>query len=135
MRLTYYRNGAPPVVKTLTVGATSRATVAVHDEAQGVGRNGGIGWEVSVSVESTNGVGLIVERPIYFTYDGSMGAAVGGTNAMGALAPAPAWHFAEGYTGAGFDEYLTILNPNPTDAAGHPHLLPRRRPAAGRRRR
>ena len=38
-----------------------------------------------------------------------------------------AWYFAEGYTGAGFDEYLTILNPNPTAAPVTHHLLPARR--------
>ena len=40
------------------------------------------------------------------------------------------WYFAEGYTGPGFDEYLTILNPNATPASVRDHLLPRRPAAA-----
>jgi hypothetical protein len=83
VRITYYLGGAAPVVRTLTVGATRRATVAVHDAAQGVGRD----REVGAKVESVNGVGLIVERPMYFTYTGSMGAVTGGHDAMGATAP------------------------------------------------
>ena len=46
-----------------------------------------------------------------------MGGVTGGHNVMGVTAPAPRpGYFAEGYTGAGFDEYLTILNPNPAAA-------------------
>ena len=75
MRITYLLNGGSPVVKTLTVAAASRATVAVHDAALGVGRNGGVGWEVSAIVESTNGAGIVVERPTYFTYVPSPDAA------------------------------------------------------------
>ena len=47
--------------------------------------------------------------------------------------PRQSWLFAEGYTGAGFDEYLTILNPNPQPPPRSTHhLLPRRRPGPGR---
>ena len=38
----------------------------------------------------------------------------GGHDALGASSPAQSWFFAEGYTGTGFDEYLTIQNPNAT---------------------
>jgi hypothetical protein len=109
VRITYYLGGGqPPLIRALTAPANRRTTVAVHDPLQGVGRN----REVSAKVEATNGVGLIVERPMYFRY----GAAVtGGHVVLGATAPRPTWLFAEGYTGPGFDEYLTILNPNPSD--------------------
>ena len=66
-----------------------------------------------MKVTSTNGVGILVERPIYFNYASGVG---GGHNAVGAPTPARVWWFAEGYTGAGFDEYLTILNPNASPA-------------------
>ena len=39
-----------------------------------------------------------------------MGAVNGGHAVLGATAPATRWSFAEGYTGAGFDTFLTILN-------------------------
>ena len=116
LRLTYYRKGAAPLVRTRSVPPGARVTVAVHDAAEGVGRNGGRGWEVATLVESTNGVGVVVERPIYFAYGGSMGAVTGGHTTPGATAPRAAWHFAEGYTGVGFDQYLTILNPNASPA-------------------
>ena len=32
---------------------------------------------------------------------------------VGATSSSPVWYFAEGYTGNGFDQWLTIQNPNP----------------------
>jgi hypothetical protein len=107
--ITYFLNGAPPVARNITVAGNSRYTVTVHDPAQGVGRN----WQVSAKVEVTNGVGVVAERPMYFTYLGSI---TGGHNVMGVNAPRASWWFAEGYTGAGFDQYLTLMNPNPAPA-------------------
>jgi hypothetical protein len=109
--ITFFLNGGAPVVKNLVVPASSRATIAVHDPTQGVGRN----REVAAKVETTNGVGIVVERPLYFKY-GAGGAIDGGHDALGANALSQRWFFAEGYTGDGFDAYLTILNPNPTPA-------------------
>jgi hypothetical protein len=111
--ITYYLNGGAPIVKNVAVPANSRATVAVHDPALGVGR----GREVAAKVESTNGVGVVAERPMYFTYSGATVSNVtGGHNVMGVQQPRQTWLFGEGYTGAGFDEYLTILNPNAAPA-------------------
>ncbi|MCC6629765.1 MAG: hypothetical protein IT340_20485 [Chloroflexi bacterium] len=104
IRITYFLTGAPPEVRTFSVPANSRDTVVVHDGVRGVGRN----QAVSAKVESTNGVGIVVERPMYFAYPGSI---TGGHNVMGVQAPRASWLFAEGYTGIGFDEYLTIMNP------------------------
>jgi hypothetical protein len=112
--ITYYLGGGqPPVGKQLTVPASSRATVAVHDPAQGVGR----GREVSARVETTLAAGIVVERPVYFRYQGSMGAVTGGHVVGGAAAPRPAWHFPDGHTAAGWDTYLTLLNPFTRDSA------------------
>ena len=63
---------------------------------------------------------------MYFTYNGAI---TGGHNVMGVQAPRQSWLFAEGYTGAGFDEYLTLLNPNSEPRSGDDHLLPGRRRA------
>ena len=76
----------------------------MHESKDGVGR----GLTPAVKVESTNNVGIVVERPLY--------QPGGGDNVMGAPAARPTWLFAEGYTGAGFAETLVILNPNATDA-------------------
>jgi hypothetical protein len=110
--LTYYLADGTTATKALTVAATSRATVAVHDEALGVGR----GKEVAVKVTTAHPDGIVVERPIYFVYmpawaDGG-GALDGGHVAPGVTGARPTWYFAEGNTGAGFDQYLTILNPD-----------------------
>lgn len=35
---------------------------------------------------------------------------------MGATSPEKAWYFAEGYTGAGFDMWICVLNPGDSDA-------------------
>jgi hypothetical protein len=74
IKLTYLIAGGSAVERTLAVAPASRVTVPVHDAARnGVGR----GQEVSTIVESTNGVGVIAERPIYFTYRGSITATGG----------------------------------------------------------
>ena len=67
---------------------------------------------------------------MYFTYNGSAGINItGGHNVVGATAPAGVWDFAEGFTGTGFDEYLTIHEPrrhrrrrppSPTSSRGRP---------------
>jgi probable HAF family extracellular repeat protein len=112
LTITYFLNGAPPAVRQVSVAGNSRYTVAVHDAREGVGRN----QAVSAKVESTNGVGVVVERPMYFTYNGSTAGVTGGHTVMGVQQPRQAWLFGEGYTGAGFDQYLTIMNPNPAVA-------------------
>ncbi len=76
LTITYYLADGTTPTRTLTVAPTSRATVAVHEAAQGVGR----GQAVSAKVESTNGVGIVVERPMYFTYGNGI---TGGHTVMG----------------------------------------------------
>jgi hypothetical protein len=110
--ITYYLSDGTTHTKDLSVGAHRRRTVAVHEEGEGVGR----GKEVAARVTTTAPGGIVVERPIYFTYNGGVTGIVGGHDAMGATAPARAWRLAEGYTGAGFDQYITILNPGAAPA-------------------
>ncbi len=81
-----------------TVAASSRASINVNEEV-------GPGREVSVILYDA--ASLLAERPMYFDYQGL----TGGHDATGVSAPATAWYFAEGYTGPGFDEYLSVLNP------------------------
>jgi hypothetical protein len=111
--VTYYLGGGQaPVVKSLTVPASSRYTVTVHDGREGVGR----GQEVSARVTTTNGGGIVVERPMYFRYQGGMGAVTGGHDVMGAASPRPTWYFPDGATAAGYDLYLTLMNPAGQDS-------------------
>jgi len=97
--VTYLYKDGTTKEETYNVPGTSRRTVNVNLAA-------GADKEVSVKCESDNP--FIAERPMYFDYQGAW---TGGHDAVGATAPALAWYFAEGYTGAGFDEWICVLNP------------------------
>ncbi len=101
--ITYMFRGGGTKVQNVYIGANTRETVDVNSA---VGEN----KEVSVKVESTQPI--VAERPMYFNFDGING----GHNVAGAESPSTTWYFAEGYTGSGFQEYLTLLNPSPTPA-------------------
>ena len=73
----------------------------------------GPGHDVSVIVDTAAG-NLVVERPVYFRACPS-GLCIDGGHVGVGLAPRNAWYFAEGFTGAGFHEYLTLLNPSGAD--------------------
>ena len=68
--VTYFLTDGTTQTRTLTVAPTSRRTIVVHETAEGVGR----GKEVAARVETTNGVDIIAERPMYFRYTLSDGS-------------------------------------------------------------
>ncbi len=54
---------------------------------------------------------------MYFDYQGTGSWGwTGGHCVIGAVAQGTAWFFAEGYTGAGFEEWLCIQNPGASNA-------------------
>jgi len=72
----------------------------------------------SVSAEITStGANVVVEREMFFKYshvaNGRNLGVMGGTDVIGQVGPAAAtaYSFAEGYTNAGYDEWLTVQNP------------------------
>jgi Tol biopolymer transport system component len=99
VKATYLYKDGTTKEETYSVPATSRATINVNLAA-------GADKEVSIKCESDSA--FIAERPMYFNYESKW---TGGHDAVGAKAPALAWYFAEGYTGAGFDEWICVLNP------------------------
>jgi len=101
----YFADGSPPLTRQYELQPNSRFTVKVNDEV-------GPGRDVSIKVEAPSGKPVVAERPIYFNYKGAW---TGGHNVMGAQEPGETWYFAEGYTGAGFEEWLCLLNPNGGD--------------------
>ncbi len=105
-RITYiFGDGAAPLTREYPMAANSRYTVNVNNE---VGPN----RELSVKVESVGG-DIVAERPMYFEYQGTAAWGwTGGHNVMGIPAPGSSFYFAEGYTGAGFEEWLCLMNPN-----------------------
>jgi hypothetical protein len=117
VQITYYYPDGTSEQKNITVEDGQRKTVVIHNAADA----GGIGPNktFSAKVSTTNGRNIIVERVQYFRYasPGGFGAGItagvtGGTATLGATARSQTWYFAEGYTGAGFDQYVTIQNPN-----------------------
>ncbi len=63
--------------------------------------------EISTCVSSLNGVGVVVERSMYFDCAGRSD----GHCCLGSPGLSETWLFAEGYTGDGFDEYILVFNP------------------------
>ncbi len=85
--------------KYYSVRANSRFTINVRDEV-------GSGKDVSCFIQSDRPV--VAERPMYFLY----GSWSGGHDVMGANYASDSWVFTEGTTRTGFEEWLTLANPN-----------------------
>ena len=62
--MTYFLADGTTQLKQVQIGANARYTTAVHGTSEGVGP----GQAVSAKVETTNAGGIVVERPMYFTY-------------------------------------------------------------------
>jgi len=95
----YLFSDGTDTIKSYTVPAHTRSTISVNAE---VGAN----REVSMRILGDRKV--FAERPMYFNYGGWC---TGGSDVAGTAVPAQVWYFAEGYTGPGFEEYLTLANP------------------------
>jgi hypothetical protein len=101
VQFTYFLPGGGTKVHNAVVGARSRQTFNARDV---VGSS-----EFSTRVVAGSGL-IHVEQPIYFDYGGIRGGSVN----SGQTELSPTANFAEGFTGSGFDEYLTVGNPNPS---------------------
>ena len=124
--LNYFTDSGQHPVKHVILGANSRSTVLVYsglpiDDGAcltGAAGNCGVGpgiGGVSVQVLSTGGP-IVAERPFYVnSFNFGSGTIRDGHDAFGAYAPSSDWYFAEGSTLAGFNEYLTLENPNSND--------------------
>lgn len=93
--------------------------------------NADIGGDLSVAAAVTSPQRIVVTRTI--TRVSPSGARLDGSTTVPAVSPATRWDFAEGYTGITFQEYLTLLNPNPAAATVHVVLAPQAESAAGAR--
>lgn len=107
VRVSFMPESGNVVQKDYSVPALSRYTVPVNSVA-GLEPTG-----VSMLAESTNGVGIVAERAVYF----NSGGRTDGSCAQGVTSPQNSWYFAEGYTGKGFDTYLLVQNPGDQDAS------------------
>ncbi len=93
VRVTFNTPGGAAVVKEYSIPARTRFTLPV-DAVEGLSDT-----EVSATVETTNGTGVIAERSVYFVYTDGYCSRDGGHNTIGATLPSFTWFFAEGYTG------------------------------------
>ncbi len=86
-----------------SVGAHARATFKVNDLL-------GPGYETSLWLHAS--LPVVAERPMYFDYSGMEGLhRDGGHDVMGISSLSTSYYFAEGTTRAGFEEWLTLQNP------------------------
>jgi len=119
VQITYMLGDGTTQVQTLTVPKTSRQTVKVNDFLNGIlGPGDDAAHDFSAKVETTNGVGIIAERPMYFNYKGVW---TGGHDVVGYDEKMPpenptVFDFAEGTARPNFDSYICIQNRNSTDA-------------------
>ena len=109
--LTYMLGDGRTIDKSADLPANSRVTLDVNKEV-------GAGQDVSVKVTAPEGI--IAERPMYFDYKKAWR---GGHTATGASTPEPEWHFAEGTTRKGFEEWLCIMNPGNEDTTASVQYL------------
>jgi len=79
---------------------------------------------LAVRVRSMDGTPLLVERPMYFRYQGWMD---GGSDAFGSRQAGTSWYFAEGYTSEShpFREYVCLGNFGTQAARGTMTLIPK----------
>ena len=77
VKVTYYKGNGTTAIQNLTVPAHSRRTVHPADV---LGIANDAAHDFSVLVQTTNGVNIVVERPMYFNYNGAW---TGGHDVMG----------------------------------------------------
>jgi autotransporter-associated beta strand protein len=104
---TFLRESDTPIVKTITVGATSRLTLDCGSIPAIVNRSFGI------AVHATQPI--LAERSMYF---GTTPTRLwsGGTESAGVQAASTHWFLAEGATGGFFTTYVLLSNPQDADA-------------------
>jgi hypothetical protein len=119
LRATYIRESGAPIQRTYTVPANSRRTIDVASQDRGLANT-----PVSVKVEGTNGVPVIVERSMWWI--GSRRTWTEGHNAFGTTRTAPRWLVAEGESGGprSISTFVLIANTSAANAEVRVTMLP-----------
>ena len=104
---TYLLENEKPVVKTVTLGPSTRLTVHAGQIQELINRSFGIAVEAKEPI--------MAERAMYF---GSTGARTwsGGHESAGVTSASDDWFLAEGATGEFFDTFVLLSNPQNTPA-------------------
>jgi hypothetical protein len=99
--LTYMLPGGGTVTTHRSVPGYSRETVFANESTE-------VGPDAAFSVRIDSDRPIVVERAMYYPNGAHSSTAV--------ESPAPTWYLAEGYTGAGFETFVLVQNPNPLPA-------------------
>jgi uncharacterized repeat protein (TIGR01451 family) len=105
--VTFLREMDTPVVRTLTLGARSRATIQAHDVPELDG------YPFGVVVEAAQPI--VAERSMYLNTAPAM-VWNGGHASAGVTEASQRWFYAEGATGTFFDTFILLANPQTIDA-------------------
>jgi hypothetical protein len=111
--VTYYREGAPPIVRDYPLGPNARFTIDASADADLVDQ--AFGAQVVFDQPG------VAERAMYF---GAAPIWTGGHASAGATTPSPRWFLAEGATGSYFTTFVLLANPNDEDASVTLRYLP-----------
>lgn len=109
VRVTYLLPSGPPLVRSYVVDPTSRLNIWVNQIPELAAT------DVSAVIEVTNGRPIVVERAMYLSRGGQVFGA--GHASAGVAEPGTTWFLAEGATGAYFDLFLLLANPDATREA------------------
>ena len=105
-------------------GVNKTFSITVGPQSQtiwNVNQNNNFNGTPEVSAEVKSNINIVVQREMYFQYSHTatgvpMVSANGGSDSFGLIGPAAkSYSFAEGYTYPGYNEWLTLQNPNTTD--------------------
>jgi hypothetical protein len=107
LTLTFLREGEASVTTMLQVPPFSRKSIPAARIPELANR------AFAIIVDATQPV--VAERAMYFGTTATRLWAGGGA-AAGATAPSSTWYFAEGATGAFFDTFILLMNPDAVDA-------------------
>lgn len=100
-------NSAPKFLHS--VPPRSRATFSANNDLHlpYTGTDTGTSQSLSMIVTSTNGVGIVAERPMYFTWHGISS----GTDTLGATKLGQDFYFADVEQQRSYSSFITVLNP------------------------
>jgi hypothetical protein len=86
--------------------------VSVGPLQRGTGTPAALGIHQQVAIKVSSDIGVVVERPLYFSDNiaNAGGQTTGAASTVGATTTGGDWLFAEGYTGSNFQEYLVLAN-------------------------
>ena len=104
--VTYMLDSGTNIVRLISVAGNSRYTIETHNADQ-------VGPDAAFATKLESSKPVFVERAMYWP-NGSDSS--GGHDTEGVKQANTTWYLAEGYTGAGFQTFILIQNPNSSNA-------------------